>query len=84
MPKPINFPVVEQLVSDLEESLKEAVHVAKKIVKEMGNDAENVGPRIDAYLIGNLENFLENEHQCGSIPDIREGLVALQRGEEDD
>ncbi len=76
--KRIDFDKTTKLLGVLTEQLQSALNTAKQLANEFGDDPCNIGPRIDAYLVGALESFLDNEHQCGSIPDIEDGMRELQ------
>lgn len=59
-----------ELLDQAEELLREAIEAIS--LATGGTDEEG---RADLYIIGHLENWIENEDQIGSIPALREGLL---------
>ena len=79
----VNLDRARALAEMLQEELETVIETAKKLAAVFGDDRENTGKRIDSYLVGALENFLDNERQCGSIPDILNAIEELHNPDDE-
>lgn len=65
-------------LEDLADKLQDAIRAAKyarKLANEQGGEIQRVvAGQLDAYLIGTLKAFVEDEHQCGSIASLNNFL----------
>lgn len=73
----------QESLSDLEENLRAAVETAREAAREADRlDLPGwVSGQLEMYLARNVEQFLEGEHQAGSIVSIREALQGLAEDE---
>lgn len=62
------------MTAELERVLEHALRLAEHLESEFGTEADNIGPRIGAYLVGTLSQYISSTDQPGAIPDIYKAI----------
>ena len=64
----------ESMWEAIHDGLQQSIDAARKLMKLVREKDSRLAGRIDGYLIGSLNNFMNNENQPGSLHDIEETL----------
>jgi hypothetical protein len=84
---------LEEALDNLSGALEEVIEVAdraKDIADDIGGEVSRVvGGQLDLYLMGNVESFINNRNQPGSVASLHHFLEKfikeeLQKGSEED
>ena len=74
---------LEEALDEFENALSDVIDKARELYRlaRLAKTSEPIAGQIQGYLLGHLQNFMENERQPGSIPSLRE-MIADEREEE--
>ncbi len=74
---------LQEGLDELKEALETTIEKAEELYS-ISKDYRCFGGQLDAYFIGNLKAFLNNEYQLGSIASLQEMLNEDEDGYEDE
>jgi hypothetical protein len=62
------------LLDELEAKMYETLELARQLKRQLSYVDASAAGALEGYLIGNVEQFVEDKRQCGGIEDIRSRL----------
>jgi len=66
---------LDEILDDVETELDETIHAVKRFIKTARAQGKTrLAGEAEAYILGHLKGFKDDEHQNGSVASLRDGI----------